>query len=276
MKISRMKKEKPFKLEAELCAAFISALPTGWIAYPETAGWDILLVRDDGVQIGIQAKLKLNVTVVTQALEDYGGWGSAEPGPDYRAVLVPPGEGGLQTICAYIGLTIITVVSGRYWSGDEPASEESKYRISPGLPRQDGSTRYGNHGHWYEWLPSKRHRLPEYVPDVAAGVASPTQLTQWKIKAIKISIVLERRGYLVRSDFKHIGLDNRRWMPSGGQWLTIDKDAGVYRKGPHYPDFKQQHPKNWAEIEADYERWAPAPPLLPALEPKLPLEAVAP
>lgn len=37
-----------------MCAAFIAALPEGWVAYPETGGFDIVLLRSaDGFQIGI-------------------------------------------------------------------------------------------------------------------------------------------------------------------------------------------------------------------------------
>ena len=34
-----------FASEVDLCARFLKALPEDWIAYNETAGWDILLVR---------------------------------------------------------------------------------------------------------------------------------------------------------------------------------------------------------------------------------------
>ena len=50
------KAEPKFETEAELCAAFIEDMKTqrGWIVYPETAGFDILLVREDtGHQLGV-------------------------------------------------------------------------------------------------------------------------------------------------------------------------------------------------------------------------------
>ena len=54
-----------FAKESDLCAAFLASLPEGWTAYPETAGFDILLGREvDGFQIGIQAKLRLNAKVI--------------------------------------------------------------------------------------------------------------------------------------------------------------------------------------------------------------------
>lgn len=78
-------KQKPFATEAELCARFIAAIGADWTAYAETEGWDILLVRKaDGFQIGIEAKLKFNLDVVTQALET-NTYAVVSPGPDCRA-----------------------------------------------------------------------------------------------------------------------------------------------------------------------------------------------
>jgi hypothetical protein len=73
--------------------------------------------------------------------------------------------------------------------------------------------------YWFEMAPIRRHDLPEYVPDVAAGSSSPIQLTKWKIAAIKIAITLERRGYVTRLDFKKQGIDHRRWLAVGTNWL---------------------------------------------------------
>jgi hypothetical protein len=60
---------RPYRTEADLCAAFLAALRRDyqekWLAYAETEGWDVLLVRQkDGFQIGIQAKLALNASVI--------------------------------------------------------------------------------------------------------------------------------------------------------------------------------------------------------------------
>jgi len=101
-----------------------------------------------------------------------------------------------------------------------------------------------------------RHRLPEYVPDVVAGSPSPVQLTDWKIAAIKIAVILEKRGYLTRADFKHINIDHRRWLPSAAGWLVLDE--GRYLKSKFFPNFKLQHPRVYDEIAADYEKWKPA------------------
>ncbi|QPC44033.1 hypothetical protein HW532_15835 [Kaustia mangrovi] len=237
--------EKPFETEAALCAAFIADLEKGWTAYPETAGWDILLVRDgDGFQVGVEAKLRLNAKVICQALEG-GPWSVDLPGPDCRAVLVPEGVGRhYDQICAYIGLTVITMrrlKPGRYL---HPA-------YTPNLPRENDS--YFTGKSWREWCPTERCPLPDYIPDVAAGASAPIQLTDWKIKAIKIAVLLGKRGYVTRADFKALRLDIRRWLPNSCAWLVVTD--GGFVAGPYFPDFRSQHPEVYGQIEADAEDW---------------------
>lgn len=243
-----MKKRAPksFATEVELCAAFLDCVKRigGWTAYAETAGHDILLVRDsDGYQLGIQAKLRIGTDVINQA-SDKGYWDVARPGPNFRAVLVPESTHGFGQICAHIGLTII-VMRGSVL-GQRP-------QFSPRLPSLKTSSWESE---WHEWSPDKRHPLPEYVPDVAAGSSAPIQLTQWKIAAIKIMITLEKRGFVTRQDFKVHKIDHRRWLSAGSRWL-VNHD-GVFVAGPYSPgDFRSQHPRVYAEIEADAEIWMP-------------------
>ncbi len=240
-------KQKPFATERELCARFLSAVGDAWVAYPESNSWDILLVRkSDGFQIGIQAKLKLNVHVIAQTIEDSGGWSAERHGPDCRAVLVPEEDaGGFDTIANYIGFTIIRVLS--------PADRAYRRDVfQPALPKPDHLD-YGSGQRWHEWAPVKRHKLLEYVPDVAAGASAPLQLTKWKIAAMKIAITLERRGYVTRSDFKHHNIDHRRWLAAGFDWLRLED--GKYVRGGRTPDFKQQHPRVYGEIAADFDKW---------------------
>lgn len=247
-----MKREKLFATEADLCAAFLSDLPKGWTPYAETGGWDILLVRDaDGFQIGVEAKLRLNAEVMNQALEEYADIGVCSEHPDCRAVLVPWAEAGaMDRIATYIGVTVIRVSKvGAYER--RPKGRSNQWRADPGLPTIDDrwSTR-----DWHEWCPTKRHQLPEYVPDVRAGSSAPVQLTAWKINALKIAIILVRRGFVTRADFKHIGIDHRRWIHTNG-WLAPTPDGYVATK--YLPDFKAMHPRVWEEITADAEKWMP-------------------
>ena len=250
-----MKRAKPFATEAAMCARFIASIGDDWTSYAECNGWDILLVRKaDGFQIGIEAKLRLNTDVISQALEEYGAFYANHTGPDCRAILVPHTEpGGFSRICEYIGLTIIYVRSAA--DVEEAGNKNWGYKPNVFEPQLPGE-KHGDNNRWFEWAPGKRHTLPDYVPDVVAGSPSPIQLTSWKIAAIKISIILEKRGYLMRSDFKHINIDHRRWLPSGAGWLII-RD-GVYVQSMGYPDFRKQHPRVYEEIAADYEAWKPA------------------
>ncbi len=240
-----MKNPKPFATEADLCAAFIKALPKDWTPYAETGGWDILLVRNsDGFQVGIEAKLKFNAIVLQQCLEEYG-WGAEHEGPDSRAVLVPDGEGSLRPLADYIGLTVIQMRVPRGWSGPE---------FLPSLPSEKHP--YAN-DQWHEWCPAKRHRLPAYVPDVAAGNPAPVQLTEWKIKALKLLVLAETRGHVTRADFKFLGLDHRRWISAGG-WLRLTEKRGQYSIHSEPPmGLRLQHPRVYEEIKADAGKWLP-------------------
>ena len=228
-----------WKTEADLCADFIAAVRSAgkWECYAETCGWDILLVRRaDGVQIGIQAKLRFDAKVLNQAIEnDYLAYSPTHPGPDYRAILVGR-SGDLGAIAAYIGITVLGV-----------RPEWRSHSIKPELPDEDRPWTLRS---WRSWCPTSRHSLPAYVPDCPAGVPSPVRLTRWKIAAMKLAILIERRP-LTRADFKALGIDHRRWMA----WLT--PTAAGWIKGPSFPDFRAAHPRNYAEIEADMPRWAP-------------------
>lgn len=238
----------PFASEAAMCAAFIAALPAEWTAYPETATWDILLVRrSDGCQIGIQAKLRLNAEVLCQAVRydlSYSG-----EGPDYRAVLVPyGGHAELAALAPYCAVTVITMRAVRY------------YPYQPSLPSLPESG--FDDADWHAALPTRRHPVPEYVPDVRAGSSAPLQLTPWKIGAIRIAVLLAESGPVSRATFKHIGIDIRRWIAQG--WLRPGVDGFV--AGPKMPDFRVMHPKNWEDIRSDFARWAPPGRQLPMSE----------
>jgi hypothetical protein len=221
-----------------------------WTAYAETAGWDILLVRKiDGCQIGIQAKLRLNLSVFSQTLDE-GAHSTTRPGPDYRAILVPYDCAGATTLAAYLGLTIIRVRKPRM---TERIRRENVF-VHPALPdgTQWGS---GSENYWHDWAPSKRHELPEYVPDVAAGASAPLQLTKWKIAALKLVAILNTRGCVTRADFKALGIDHRRWTTPGYEWIISNGkplQERVWTRGARLPDFEGQHPTVYADILAKH------------------------
>ena len=231
-----------FESEAHLVRAFVSTVdPEAWTVYPETGDFDLLLSRrSDGFQVGIEAKMSLNMKVVSQAADlALTGRQAMRPGPDCRAVLVPWGKTRSEFEKLVQALQIVVLrVSGR----------ASRPWVSQSLPDTPDSRSC-----WPEHFPAARIPLPDFVPDVAAGVAGPTKLSMWKVKAIKLVVLLRHRGYLVRADFVRLDLSpsiwtQRRWIVSGavrGQWV----------EGSGIPDFQKQHPLNYAQISADLDRW---------------------
>jgi hypothetical protein len=243
-----------FSSEADLCAEFLAKLCDGWTAYPETGGFDILLSRDaDGAQVGVEAKLSLNAKVVNQALPKYR---FDKEGPDYRAVLVPEGTGlDMVPICAHLGITVIRERAYRRYH--RAGQEVREIRFEPELPKIEGHS--WDLSNWHEWMPENRIPLPDYIPDVSAGNPSPLTLTDWKIRAIKLAILLETRP-VTRADFRALKLSPARWTDPWTGWLA--RTPAGYVPGKHMPDFRAQHPVNYEQIKADAPSW------LAELEPK--------
>lgn len=166
--------------------------------------------------------MRLNADVLSQALRGTD-WDMA--GPDYRAVLVPE-VNGLGEIACMLGIAV-------YYPGFKASTF---FRLNPHLP-----------GGLHDWNPPKRHKLPEFVPDVAAGVPSPTQLTPWKIGALKLLAEIEVKGSVSRNDIRGCGIDPRRWT-SADNWLSPIGN-GRYVRGSA-PRFEDQHPEVYAKIKA--------------------------
>jgi hypothetical protein len=253
-----MKRENPFKTEAELVEAYISAAnknpwrddTSKWVPYPETCGFDLVMVNDEtGVQVGIEAKLSLNVKVLCQAISGVDGW--RKQGPDYRAVLVPSAgvQLGLSGLARRLGLTVLCPYDHGY-------SSKPNWECRPELPSERIRT-WKVDDDWFPWCPTERLKLPDYVPDVQAGKPSPVALTQWKIQAIKLAILLDRRGHVTRADMKALGLSPTFFCGPGGRLVPAHKEGRYqcYTAGRGMLDFKAQHPRNYDEIAADFDQW---------------------
>lgn len=241
-----------FATEAELVAAFVAKVQSyysrdcPWTPYAETAGFDLLLQHRDGYQLGIEAKLSLNAKVIEQAIEGGHCFHHHDVGPDYRGVLVPAGkvQHHLGKICKALGVGIIAF---------RPDGNGTYYGLS--LPCEDLGWE-----EWPNWCPTERCPLPDYVPDVTGGHKSPVRLTPWKIKAIKLLILLERRGYVTRRDMKALQISPSLWTDPYVGYLHRDEANRRYVKGTRTPDLKRQHPDNWEQIEADFDKWGAALP----------------
>lgn len=219
-----------------------------WIAYPETCGFDLVLRgRHSGIQVGIEAKLSLNAKSLCQAVCGAADYYSM-PGPDYRAVLVPSkGQvSGMSELAAFIGVTVIVL-----------SYDGCDWRFRPELPSTN-QWQYSERRSWHPWVPAEQLKLPDYIPDTIAGTPSPRVLSPWKISAIKLCILLDRRGYVTRRDMKTLQISPTRWCDAFHGYLS---PAGKEGRCTHYvacdrtPDFRQHHPRNYEEIEDDWNVW---------------------
>ena len=220
-----------FATESDLCAAFIAwqqrTCPAA-TCYAETGGWDILVVYADGVQLGIQAKLRLNAEVVLQATPDWR-WDHVGNGPDYRAVLVPDTNGN-SALAERLGLIVFR------------ASRDYRdvIQFDPDLIS----------GHqWLDWNPAKRHPVPETSTDSVAGSPCPVTLTPWKVKALAVLAALEVGGTVTRERLRRAGVDPRRWFNE--RWLVPGDVEGEFVRGPACPAFDKQHPSAYAAAVAN-------------------------
>ena len=232
-----------FPTEAALCDAFIADVNSmrGWIVYPETAGFDLLLVREDtGHQLGIEAKLRLNEKVIDQVLpSEWADCYEGGTGPDWRAVLVPEAGGSIARLLSWAGVMIFTPRRDYGRRSDGTYGHRWNFDI--------GARRYANTPEWHDWNPAKRCALPEIVPRVAAGVPAPVQLTPWKISALRVLAVLELDGCVTRKEVQACGCHPARWCAADG-WLE-PLGGGRWARG-RVPPFDQQHPSEYAEILA--------------------------
>lgn len=231
---------KLFKTEAEMCDNFAKrARAQGYEVYPETGGWDLLLVwtgdapspvgaeivRDEyaytpttayhtgrwasvaaelikewdrvfekGMQIGIQAKLRPNVDVLSQCIDLR--MRTTSSGPDHRAVLVPYTNEAFNKLAEALGLKVFV----------EDTRNDAIYpsRIV--------------------WDMGDRVALPPIVPSWSGGRPSPRNLSVWRIGALKICARLRNGEELTKTDFAAVGVDHRSWVARG--WIIGKRKPG--------------------------------------------------
>ena len=185
--------------EAELCAEFMAwARGKGHRCYPEWAGWDILVETSDGLQVGVEAKLRGNLKVLAQAIVPRG----TLRGPDYHAALVPKASSDFKAVARENRIWVID------WS--------RKPRPNEFMPRRRGLLPLDLAGiSPMRWRHHDRHEVPPVEElNQPAGVPSPSGLTWWKIRAIKLCLRLESRGYVTTRDFKEFGI------AAGSTWIN--------------------------------------------------------
>lgn len=253
----------PWSTECELCDDFTAgARALGWTVYPETAGFDLLLSGPGGVQIGVEAKLRPNLAVVAQLCRHAAAarWGA----PDYLCALIGRSTGDFGTVIGRLGFELVdggAVEKARYhdeWAAEWFRRHGRSYLASAdaeGFENPWAAVRPEYVADWRRFSDgSNRCALPDFVPNLRAGVPSPLQLTPWKMKAIRLCAVLRERGWVTTADFKALELDPTRWTRGARSWLV---DSGVKegrrsrlvaRPGVALPD--EQRPELTAQVLA--------------------------
>lgn len=258
-----------FSKEADLCREFLKLIPDEWTAYNETGGFDILLVHENGMQIGIEAKLTLNSKVLMQAV--LGRNNAGYPGPDFRAVLVGRVVAENEALAKAFGVTVLTLRTKLI----EPRMRTFSKGAAEGPPRPHHELTYNSRlpefkiseynpnafawadrDYWIDEAPCARISLPEYVPDVEAGHPAPQTLSIWKIKAMKVCIYVQKEKTISRALFKVLKIDPGRWMD--GYSMIKGQKRGEWVAGPSFPSdvYRKQHPTIYAKIEDDYSIWS--------------------
>ncbi|MEN9926658.1 MAG: hypothetical protein RL268_2784 [Pseudomonadota bacterium] len=251
-----------FIKEADLCAAFLECVPDDWTAYPETCNFDIVLVhKGTGIQIGIEAKLVLNAKVLAQVLDGRGSRYDTR-GPDFRAVLVGRVVAENATLAQHLGIRVLEVEPRHPQSYVPRGQKRTPYLVrgddwTPCLDQyRTDSAEWIYGAEWTDEAPAERLRLPEYVPQVTAGVPAPLKLSVWTIQAIRLCILIGCTGTVTRAHFTALKINPTRWC--NGRWLQ-KAQRGHWSPGPHFPgpNFRTTHPVTWAQIEADWPKWGP-------------------
>lgn len=222
-----------FEYETQLCEAYMGwARRGGSVCHPETGGFDILEVLPSGHQIGIEAKIRLNLKVIQQALPTHHElmqrWGEY-PGPDHRAILVPHAADELVAMLGMVGLTVFV------WCGCSGVSGHSFMPDTHGLEL-------------FDWNPPKRVDVPKYASNVPAGVPSPVRMTKWKIGALKIAAHLELVGSIKRKEITAYGCSPTSFCQYGGWLEPVGEGRFVNRS---MPDVRRQHADVYPEVRRE-------------------------
>ena len=219
-----MKRAPKFASEAALCVAFTKwAQGEGWTVYPESCGFDLLLVDADGHQLGVEAKLSLNLKVIQQIMPRSFDIYGVIRGPHHRAILVPEAhsEDAIVQLLKHAGVDVFSL------------DYRGEFQAAPRIPML------------FDHNPEKLCAVPEYMPDVPAGVSGPVKLTEWKIAALRVMAALELDGEVTKATFVKHKIDYRRWISADGWLMPVGK--GVWTMGK-CPRFDEQHAVVYAQI----------------------------
>ncbi|MDP2141343.1 MAG: hypothetical protein Q8L20_11080 [Gammaproteobacteria bacterium] len=241
--------------ESALCEFFMEEFNSldGWICYPETGEFDILVVHESGRQIGVEAKLQLNAKVADQILPSRHWYSQDGKGPDHRLVIVrsiTEANAGIAKMLKMMGVDVwspwVSEQSRRNpITRDYEIFTKVEFQISTKLWEDDRCSKADHHnGHWacalYDWNPKERLQVPGAVPNHPAGVPAPVRMTPWKQAAVRVFARLRKQGYITTKQIAAEGCSPTVWTQ---KWLDRHAERGKWIETDRLPALDKQHPE---------------------------------
>lgn len=234
------KSKKPkFATEADLCSHFVDVIRReGWVVYPETAGFDLLLVAtpevmahrpyshvglQPGDQVGVEAKLQANIKVLDQAMPKAFG----RSGPEFHAVLLPMENMEFMRVAARLGVLSIFA-----------------YYRHPEASRL--TIRWPNFSLYARTMYEEQCWTPDIPVETAAGVPSPRRISKWKLDAVRFCILAQKKEFVLSTDFTEAGLNSGTFVSRG--WFVPAGKIGRMTKYVVNPDSKTAPHVKYPEV----------------------------
>lgn len=232
-----MKAKHDYKTEEQLCATLIEeARACGWLVFPETSEYDLLMVATSevrthnirtGEQIGVHAKLHANIEVLYQALPMM----HRDRGPSYHAILVPVASQEFRSVAHRCGIIVLEGAKYHRAHREYRRSTGSDLLYLPAHQRQ-----YYSEPLWY----------PEMEINTPAGVRSPKKITPWKVNAVRLCLEAIEKGFVLNADFRTAGISMTLWRQK--KWIVAtDQHIGKSIKYVINESADPPH-KQWPEI----------------------------
>lgn len=249
--------------EAQLCAVFMlefNSLP-GWTCHPEAAGFDVLVVHEDGRQIGVEAKLALNAKVADQILPSLGDEFYGRTGLDHRLVIVSrvtEASAGIIKMLEHLGVRVL--VASKY-SRVKGCSHGFRIQTELFWPEKE-IPRWGHSNRMFDWWPTERCRVPSVVTTLPAGLPSPVRLTPWKESALRVIAQMRQQGFITAKQIASYGIGVTAWTQAPGSkpgWLARGTSRSQWIETEHMPAFDKQHPDVYALAVEEVAAKATAP-----------------
>lgn len=105
-------------------------------------------------------------------------------------------------------------------------------------------------------FPNPSPQTPRLCARGRLRCSKPHDPLDWKIKAMRVCVWVEKHHIITRAQFKKLGIDPSRWM--NGHWLAAGDNRGDWVAGKSFPanQMRLEHPNIYEKIEAGIAEWS--------------------